>query len=341
METNKEQILVSVIVPVYNILDCLEKCVDSLLAQTYRNLEILLVDDGSTDGTGALCDKLGEKDSRIRVFHKENGGSSSARNYGIQQAKGEYLGFVDSDDYVEPDMYGRLLEVLRQHQGLMAQVGRNEIDVEGNLLPDICVPPKELESISTESFLRELLLHRGDCSFCTKLIHRSLFFPKDGETRLFPEGVLNEDFYLMVQMLSDLPELWSLPGYSYHVFYRIGSNTRKQSKEEFSRVFVDIVNNADMVYDKVLQDFPQLEKEAIRFNLYQRLDYLLHIPIAQMTRENAMYQQIVSYLKSHGRDILHNPWLTRKNRVYLMLFATAPKMVRQIHRLTMKIRGVA
>lgn len=341
MENNKEQILVSVIVPVYNILDCLEKCVDSLLAQTHSNLEILLVDDGSTDGTGTLCDKLGEKDSRILVFHKENGGSSSARNYGIRQAKGEYLGFVDSDDYVEPDMYEHLLEVLLQHQGLMAQVGRNEIDVEGNLLPDICVPPKELESVSAENFLRELLLHRGDCSFCTKLIHRSLFFPEGGTPRLFPEGVLNEDFYLMVQMLSDLPELWSLPGYSYHVFYRIGSNTRKQSKEEFSRVFVDIVNNADMVYDKVLQDFPQLEPEAIRFNLYQRLDYLLHVPISQMTRENAMYQQIVAYLKSHRKDILHNPWLTRKNRVYLMLFATAPKTVRQIHRLTLKARGVA
>ena len=95
-----------------------------------------------------------------------------------------------------------------------------------------------------------------------------------------------------------------------------------------------------MVYDKVLLDFPQLEAEAIRFNLYQRLDYLLHIPISQMTRENRMYQQIVAYLKSHRKDILHNPWLTRKNRVYLMLFATAPKTVRRVHRLTMRVRGV-
>ena len=100
MKNNNNQNLVSVIVPVYNILDCLERCVDSLLAQTYKEIEILLVDDGSTDGTGTLCDQLAEKDSRIRVFHKENGGSSSARNVGIQQARGEYLGFVDSDDYV-------------------------------------------------------------------------------------------------------------------------------------------------------------------------------------------------------------------------------------------------
>ena len=341
MKNNNNQNLVSVIVPVYNVLDCLERCVDSLLAQTYKEMEILLVDDGSTDGTGTLCDRLAERDSRIHVFHKENGGSSSARNLGIRQARGGYLGFVDSDDYVEPDMYERLLEVLRQQQGLMAQVGRNEIDTRGNLLPDICVPPKELQAVSPGDFLRELLLHRGDCSFCTKLIHRSLFFPEDSSPRLFPEGMLNEDFYLMIQMLSDLPELWSLPGYCYHVFYRIGSNTRKQSKEEFSRVFVDIVNNADMVYDKVMQDFPQLESEAIRFNLYQRLDYLLHIPLSQMTGENRMYQQVVTYLRTHRKDICRNPWLTRKNRVYLMLFATAPKTVRRVHRLTMKVRKLA
>lgn len=341
MENNNNQNLVSVIVPVYNILDCLERCVDSLLAQTYKKMEILLVDDGSTDGTGTLCDQLAEKDSRIRVFHKENGGSSSARNLGILQARGGYLGFVDSDDYVEPDMYERLLEVLRQHQGLMAQVGRNEIDAQGNRLPDICVPPPKLESVSAENFLRELLLHRGDCSFCTKLIHRSLFFPEDASPRLFPEGMLNEDFYLMIQMLSDLSQIWSLPGYCYHVFYRIGSNTRKQTKEEFSPVFVDIVNNADMVYDKVVRDFPQLESEAIRFNLYQRLDYLLHIPISRMTGENRMYRQVVAYLRAHRRDICRNPWLTRKNRVYLMLFATAPRTVRRIHRMTMKVRKLA
>lgn len=341
MENNNNQNLVSVIVPVYNILDCLERCVDSLLAQTYKKMEILLVDDGSTDGTGTLCDQLAEKDSRIRVFHKENGGSSSARNLGILQARGGYLGFVDSDDYVEPDMYERLLEVLRQHQGLMAQVGRNEIDAQGNRLPDICVPPPKLEAVSAENFLRELLLHRGDCSFCTKLIHRSLFFPEDASPRLFPEGMLNEDFYLMIQMLSDLPQIWSLPGYCYHVFYRIGSNTRKRTKEEFSPVFVDIVNNADMVYDKVVRDFPQLESEAIRFNLYQRLDYLLHIPISRMTGENRMYRQVVAYLRAHRRDICRNPWLTRKNRVYLMLFATAPRTVRRIHRKTMKVRKLA
>ncbi len=84
--------LISVIIPIYNIMDCLPKCVDSVCRQTYSAMEILLVDDGSTDGTGALCDELAKKDARIRVFHKENGGSSSARNLGDQRGKGRISG---------------------------------------------------------------------------------------------------------------------------------------------------------------------------------------------------------------------------------------------------------
>ena len=90
-----EASLISVIVPVYNIKEYLPRCVESIIYQTYNNLEILLVDDGSTDGTGALCDELAQKDSRIRVFHKKNGGSSSARNLGLREAKGELVAFVD------------------------------------------------------------------------------------------------------------------------------------------------------------------------------------------------------------------------------------------------------
>ena len=105
-----ENFLISVIVPVYNIEKYIERCVRSICVQTYKNLEILLVDDGSTDGSGEICERLAKEDERIRVFHKENGGSSSARNLGIREAKGEYLGFIDSDDYIEPDMYELLAE---------------------------------------------------------------------------------------------------------------------------------------------------------------------------------------------------------------------------------------
>ena len=92
--------LISVIVPIYNVENYLRKCLDSILEQTFHNLEILLVNDGSTDGSGQICQEYVEKDNRIRYFEKENGGLSDARNYGIEQAQGEYLTFVDSDDWV-------------------------------------------------------------------------------------------------------------------------------------------------------------------------------------------------------------------------------------------------
>ena len=92
--------LISIIIPVYNVEKYIEKCVDSLTAQTYKNIEIILIDDGSTDSSGAICDKYAAEDSRVKVFHKENGGVSSARNLGLDNARGEWVTFVDSDDWV-------------------------------------------------------------------------------------------------------------------------------------------------------------------------------------------------------------------------------------------------
>ncbi|HJB91382.1 MAG TPA: glycosyltransferase [Candidatus Eisenbergiella merdigallinarum] len=320
------EVLLSVIVPVYNIEDCLERCVNSIRSQTERNLEILLVDDGSTDGSGALCDRLAKEDRRIRVFHKENGGSSSARNLGIERARGEWLGFVDSDDWIDPEMYALLLQEAAGRGADIAQASRDEIDEDGNRRPDVCAPPEAVTFCPAEDFLRELLLHRGDCSFCTKLVRRSLFVGKR-----FPEGRLNEDFRLLVEMLSEGAGVCILPQQMYHVFYRLGSNTRKKDPDDFSRVFLDIVDNADFVEELVGRRYPQLKAEAVRFGLFQRLDYLLHIPIGRMTSKDPFYRNVIRYLRRHVRDTLTNPWLSSKNRVYLLLLTAAPKTVRKAH----------
>ena len=318
--------LITVIVPVYNILEYLPRCVHSITAQTYRNLEIILVDDGSTDGTGALCDELAAEDVRIQVYHKENGGSSSARNLALKHAAGEYVGFVDSDDYIEPDMYRCLMEGIRQFSVSVAQTGRDEIDEKGNLLPNICEPPEEPLIIESRRFMEELLLHRGDCSFCTKLIRRDLI-PADG----FPPDRLNEDFHLLIRMLPEIGKILSLPRQDYHVFYRIGSNSRKADRENFSRVYWDCVENADMAAGLVKRDYPELEETAFRFGIFQRLEYLLHIPVSQMRRDNVPYRKVVSYLRKNWLTAMKNPILTKKNKIYHTLFAIAPKKIRQIH----------
>ncbi len=326
----------SVIVPTYNIADYIQRCIDSITNQTFKDLEIIIVDDGSTDATGTLCDELAVNDSRIRVFHKENGGSSSARNLGIDNARGSYLAFVDSDDYIEPDMYELLVAGITAdgtgdaHK--IVQIGRNEIDEQGNLLPDICIPPVTPEFVSAHDFYNELLMHRGDCSFCTKIIARELF----GDRR-FPIGELNEDFKLLVGMLKTTDGVMSLPGHKYHVFYRIGSNSRKKNKDEFSRVFTDNVVNADMVYSVVPQLYPDLEPVAFRFGIYQRIDYMLHIPIALMNSDNKFYVGVKKMLRKSILTTLKNPILSRKNKIYALIFAFVPRTARKIHGKVKKI----
>ncbi|MFI3213838.1 MAG: glycosyltransferase family 2 protein [Eubacteriales bacterium] len=356
------KIVISIIVPIFNSMDCLEKCVDSITSQTYQNLDIILVDDGSTDGTALLCEELAKKDKRIRVFHKQNGGSSSARNLGIKEAKGDYLGFIDSDDFISPEMYETLVNASVTYKVPIVQASRDEIDVDGNLMKNVCIPPEQAFLCSSEEFMKELLLHKGDCSFCTKLIARELLAGKS-----FPEGKLNEDFYLLIHLLQEMKEsslenkikkpesylldatlsdceqgindtkenqvdgIYILPDQMYHVFYRIGSNTRKESRDEFSRVFMDIVDNADVVNEIVDNTYPNLKEVCIRFGLFQRLDYMLHIPVKQMTKENGFYQAVKKQLRKQMKDVVRNSYLSKKNKVYLLVLGVAPKSVRSVH----------
>lgn len=324
-------IKISVIVPVYNTKEYLERCVLSICHQTYDNLEILLVDDGSTDGTGELCEALAACDKRIKVFHKKNGGASSARNLGLEKAAGEYIGFVDSDDYIDCDVYAQMIKLAQEKDYSIVQISRDERDEAGNRLEDVCIPPKQVRFCDTQTFLEELLLHQGDCSFCTKLIRRDLL-----EQHRFPEGELNEDFKLLIELLMETEGVAILPMQGYHVVCRSNSTTRSRSEHSFSRVFMDIVDNADEMQKLVDQSYPKLHVQAIRFNLFQRLDYLLHVPISQMNGHNDFYRSVIKYLRSHLTDTVKNPYLTKKNKIYLLLLTLAPKTVRSIHKWKME-----
>ena len=118
---------ISVIVPVYNVEQYLDRCVDSIINQTYKNLEIILINDGSTDNSGQLCDELAKKDDRIRVIHKENGGLSDARNVGINVAEAELIGFIDSDDYIDEDMYEVLMTNLKRANADLSMCGHYDV----------------------------------------------------------------------------------------------------------------------------------------------------------------------------------------------------------------------
>lgn len=125
--------LISVVIPAYNVENYLSRTLDSVLAQVYENLEILVVNDGSTDGTAAVMEEYARRDSRVRGIHKENGGVTSARLRGLAEAKGQWIGFVDGDDYIEPDMYRRLAENARNHQAAISHCGYKKVFPDGRV----------------------------------------------------------------------------------------------------------------------------------------------------------------------------------------------------------------
>ena len=326
---------VSIIVPVYNAQEYLKRCVDSILSQDYRDFELLLMDDGSKDASGEICDAYAQQDGRVRVVHKENTGVSDTRNQALELARGKFLQYLDSDDWIEPQMYERLYEAATAAGASIAQASRDEIDEDYHKRPDVCTPPEQEVTCTAEDFLKTLLLHQGDCSFCTKLIKKSLF-----EGHRFPEGKLNEDFRLLVELLCEGERVRILPEQLYHVFYRIGSNTRRKDKNDFSRVFEDIVENADYMEQLTRERYPELREYAVRFALVQRLDYLLHIPVGRMVDTDVFYKSVKQYLRGHFSDTRKNPLLDKKSRTYLTLLTIAPKTVRRVHGWTMKLRGV-
>lgn len=188
--------LISVMVPVYRTKDYLRRCVESILNQTYGNLEVILVDDGSPDDSGALCDRLAQEDSRIRVVHKENGGLASARNAGLDAMEGEYAAFVDSDDYIAPEMIRALYDLCQSHQAQIACCGIERVRDEGH----VNYFNEQLEDfllLTREEAMAELPdNYRVTNSFCDKLFHRSIF---DG-LRL-TEGIIYEDFDTMYRCI--------------------------------------------------------------------------------------------------------------------------------------------
>lgn len=187
--------LISVIVPVYNTAQVLPRCLDSILAQSYRNIEILAVDDGSVDGSGDVLVAYAGKYPNIRVIRQKNSGAAAARLRGLEEAAGEWIGFVDSDDEIEPEMYQRLLEAARKHQAQIAHCGYRMIFPDGRTRDFHNTGRIQIHN-RTEA-LRELLSGRQvEPGLCSKLFHRQLFQGWEMDRRIRINEDLLMNFYL-------------------------------------------------------------------------------------------------------------------------------------------------
>lgn len=165
--------LISIIIPVYKVEEYLEKCIESVLKQTYTNLQIILVDDGSPDNCGKICDEYAKKDPRIEVIHKVNGGLSDARNVGIAKAKGKYIGFVDSDDYIKEDMYEILINVIKEYDADVSICNLYDV-IDGKEY--IRNNENGIQKYSRLEILKEVLLDKNIQSYAwNKLYKKELF----------------------------------------------------------------------------------------------------------------------------------------------------------------------
>lgn len=165
--------LISIIIPVYKVEEYLEKCIESVLKQTYTNLQIILVDDGSPDNCGKICDEYAKKDPRIEVIHKVNGGLSDARNVGIAKAKGKYIGFVDSDDYIKEDMYEILINLIKEYDADVSICNLYDV-IDGKEY--IRNNENGIQEYSRLEILKEVLLDKNIQSYAwNKLYKKELF----------------------------------------------------------------------------------------------------------------------------------------------------------------------
>ena len=263
---------ISVIVPVYNVRPYLKRCIDSIIAQTYSNLEILLVDDGSTDGSGELCDAYARQDARIQVIHKKNGGLSDARNCGIEHAQGRYLCFVDSDDGIAPQMIEVLYRELLENAADISAVGWKAFD--SDAFPSV----KEQEAASKILQPKEAILQilcseeLGDFAW-NKLYRRSLF-----QEIQYPYGRMLEDLGTTYRLFEKCVRIVYCPVPLYFYYQRPDSILHKRTKKfyedkwdmgyqryrDIRKKYPDMLENDAAMMKIVEHCYPYLRKDERR-----------------------------------------------------------------------------
>ena len=240
---------ISVIVPIYNVEQYLRKCIDSIINQTYKNLEIILVDDESPDNCGQICDDYAKKDTRIKVIHKKNGGLSDARNEGIKKATGKYLSFIDSDDYIEENMIGNLYKSIIENDSDISTCAKiieysNKKIIKNNK-SNFCIN-------NNEAMKRMLTFDEIDTSACDKLFKKDLFL-----NIKFPVGRYYEDMGTIYKVREKANKISHISDLGYHYIMRNDSIT----KEKFSEKQLDSLYFAEKIEKEVELNMPEI-KEA-------------------------------------------------------------------------------
>lgn len=295
--------MISVIVPVYNVEKYLERCVKSIAAQTYKDLEILLIDDGSTDKSGKMCDDFQQTDSRIKAFHKQNGGLSDARNYGIEHSAGEFISFVDSDDYIDGKMLETLHRLITENDADLAVCSAMDV-FEGKEVTQV----KEIKEFNLNKVESYKYMLRGDGipSACNKLYKRQTV----GDVR-FPVGKLYEDGFFTPQILKRVEKTAVTSKPMYYYFRRADSITTKP----FRKGDLDVIE----AYDKCVKQVKELCPEALPYAEFRYRNAYFNVLDKMLMRDDCKeipeYKQVVKYLKKHTVQIVKDPGFGKMRKI--------------------------
>ncbi len=301
--------LISVIVPVYNVEEYLPRCIDSIINQTYKNLEIILVDDGSPDNCGKICDEYAKKDSRIVVIHKENGGQSTAKNMALDIAKGEYIGFVDSDDYIAPNMYEELYQNLIDNQCDIAMCGR--YNVYDDRTEKVFVIDKPMVMENEDIIKRFLTWDNVDSAGCDKLIHKSLL------TGIrFPAGYVCEDVIFVYRVLERCKRMIHIGAPMYYYVQRQGSTSRST----FSGKTMGLLMYHKEVFDLAINKYPLLKKEADYCYLSRTI--ILYRLMHKARYNGGHYKAVTNIIKSNVEKIIFNKYFNKIEKFVALLILT-------------------
>lgn len=309
--------LISVIIPIYNVEQYINRCVESVLKQTYKNIEIILIDDGSTDESGKLCDGYCDIDNRCIVYHTKCGGVSTARNYGIIKSNGKYITFVDSDDYVDED-YVEYLYYLIQNTGLNMAVCQHRIKfINGNFLD---YGKKGKEILSSKVCIERMLYHDViDTSVWGKLYERYLF-----DKVLFPTGMLYEDIGTTYKLFLQCEYI----AVGYESKYTYVRRRDSIVNKAFHYKKLDLLEMTDKMGENVIKHYPDLQDAVLRRRVYARISTLNQMLKEKETEKER--KEILTFIKKEKKFILQNIKAPKRDKLALLLLGISYRLYRAI-----------
>lgn len=309
---------ISVIIPVYNVKEYIKECVDSVIAQTYSNLEIILIDDGSTDGSDQICDNYLKIDKRVKVYHKVNGGLSDARNCGIRHSTGDYLTFVDSDDIVSQELVSHLYTLLNEYDAQLSICDPIHYFENGSL---IFQNTKKIKNFNSDEALNEMFYQRSFLvSVWGKLYERSLF-----DKIRFPKGMLFEDIAIQYKVFGKCENIVYSDAKLYGYRHREKSITTKK----FDKHDCDILIICDDILEYANTIRPKIKSSA---TVYQTNAYLRVWSNAPKTENFAeIIKKSEKNIKRNAFKIIWDSRTRAKLKLALILFTCNKSLYQRIY----------